>query len=294
MEPVVLSGIYVHPIKSCRAVALDSAVISGIGLAGDRIWQVVDGDGRGLTQRQHPVMATVQPELLDGGGLRLTTPTMPAIEVSRPVERPVTVKSHFGTPVPAFDAGDVAATWFSEVTGASVRLVAMDGNCGWRLPDELDVFEQRAPFSDAAPILVTTEASLNWLRERADEDFTMDRFRPNLVVRGGQPWDEDAWATFRVGEADLRAALPWPRCAIPQVDQRTGDRRGEPAKVLRRHRWCTEAPTVPAALRRILEGSALFGSACSIGPVGTIVRVGDAVTVTTTAPPVLSMPDVDR
>jgi uncharacterized protein YcbX len=117
----------------------------------------------------------------------------------------------------------------------------------------------------------------------------MERFRPNIVVSGTEPWAEDSWETFTVGAAELRAALPWPRCAIPQVDQVTGERHAEPAKVLRQHRWCTSAPSLPAALRPVVEGKALFGIACSIGPVGASVRLGDAVTVATTAPPVLPM-----
>ena len=184
-----LSAIYVYPIKSCRAVALDSVTVSTIGLSGDRLWQVVDGGQRGLTQRQHRVLATVQPE---------------------------------------------------------------------------HIFEQSAPFSDAAPILLTAEQSLAWLVERASESFDMDRFRPNLVVRGSEPW-EDTWATVRIGAAELRCAVPWPRCAIPQMDQVTADRHREPAKVLRRHRRCTEAPTLRPALRGLVEGNSLFGVACAIG-----------------------------
>ena len=116
------------------------------------------------------------------GGLRLTAPDRPAIEIGPPGARSTTVKSHFGVPVPACDAGDEAAAWFSDLTGEAVRLVAMVSECGWRLPDDLDVFGQNAPFSDAAPVLVTADSSLTWLCERASEPFGMDRFRPNLVV----------------------------------------------------------------------------------------------------------------
>ena len=130
----------------------------------------------------------------------------------------------------------------------------MVGEGGWRLPDDLDVFGQSAPFSDAAPVLLTAQPSLVWLRERADEPFGMDRFRPNLVVDGTEPWEEDTWSTIRIGEAELRCAVPWPRCTIPQIDQLTADRHREPAKVLRRHRWCTEAPTVRAGFRGIRGG----------------------------------------
>ncbi len=284
-----LSGIYVYPIKSCRGLALDTADVSAIGLVGDRVWQVVDGEQRGITQRQHRVLASVQPEPLEGAGLRLYAPGMPSIEVDPPGEETTTVKSHFGLPVPAADAGDRAAAWFSELTGEPGRLVAMVGACGWRLPEDLDVFGQNAPFSDAAPILMTAERSLAWLRERASEEFGMDRFRPNLVVSGTEPWEEDTWSTMRIGEAELRCAVPWPRCAIPQIDQVTTDRHREPAKVLRRYRWCTEAPTLTGAFRSLVEGNGLFGIACSIGPAHATIRIGDEVSVTATAPPVLPM-----
>jgi uncharacterized protein len=289
MTSGTLSGIYVYPIKSCRVVALDTATVVAIGLLGDRTWQVVDGEGRGVTQRQHRVLATVQPELVSGGGMRLAAPSMPDIEVDPPGDETMTVKSHFGLPVPASDAGEEAAAWFSAVIGESVRLVAMVDACGWRLPGDLDVFGQNAPFSDAAPVLVTAVQSLEWLRDRASEDFGMDRFRPNLVVSGTDAWDEDTWESFTIGEAELRGVLPWPRCAIPQIDQVTAERHSEPAKALRRYRWCTEAPTLTGAFRDIIQGHSLFGIGCSIGRPGATIRVGDDVSVTTTAAPVLAM-----
>jgi hypothetical protein len=284
----IISGIYMYPIKSCRRVALDTATVSAIGLAGDREWQVVDHEQRGQTQRQHRILATVQPGLVEGGGLRLSAPGRQSIEVGPPGERTTTVKSHFGLPVPAADAGEPAAAWFSELTGEQMRLVAMVDACGWRLPAELDIFEQNAPFSDAAPILLAAEASLSWLAERAVEPFGMDRFRPNLVVSGTEPWEEDTWLTVRIGDAELRCVVPWPRCTIPQIDQVTADRHREPAVVLRQHRWCTDAP-VAGPFRSVLEGNGLFGMACSIGPAGATIRIGDDVEVTSTAPPVLAM-----
>ena len=45
----------------------------------------------------------------------------------------------------------------------------------------------------------------------------------------------------------LTAELPWPRCAVPQVDQVSGQRHKEPALALKAHRWCTEAPTLSAS-----------------------------------------------
>ncbi|WP_051062353.1 MOSC domain-containing protein [Ilumatobacter nonamiensis] len=285
---VTLSQIVVYPIKSCGGVSLDEATVSPIGLAGDREWQFVDDDRNGVTQRQHRVLATVRPEPLEDGGLRLTAPGRPAIDVDRDGSS-TTVKSLFGVPVEAIDAGDDAARWFTDLTGASGRLVAMRDPGGWRLPEEFDLFGQGAPFSDAAPILVASRSSADWLAERASEPFGIDRFRANLIVSGAPAWDEDTWDRFAIGPVSLRAAAPWPRCQIPQVDQESGDAHKEPAKVLRAHRWCTEAPGIEGGFRSIVEGSGLFGIACTIEPAGAVVRLGDELTVESTAAPVLAM-----
>ena len=289
MGNITLASIFVYPIKSCRAVELAAATVSAIGLAGDRMWQVVDSDQRGMTQRQHPILATVQPTLTDDGGVRVEAPGRDPLDVAPPTH-PVTTHSHFGLPVAALDAGDAAAEWFSSLTGAPLRLVRMAGDDGWRLPDDFDVFGQAAPFTDAAPILVTTTASLEHLQAHASEPFGMDRFRPNLVLTGSEPWAEDTWTDLRVGAATLRVVTPWPRCAIPQVDQQTGDRRREPARVLRAQRWCTSAPDVPAVWQPVLEGNALFGVACSIGPVGGELALGDGAVVGGRRDPILAPP----
>ena len=86
------------------------------------------------------------------------------------------------------------------------------------------------------------------------------------------------------------AGLAWPRCAIPQVDQLDGSRHKEPAKVLRRHRWCSDARLAPEALRPLLEGNALFGIGCSIEPAGATLAVGDEVQVHQRGEPVIPAP----
>lgn len=287
---ISLAGIYVYPIKSCRAVSLQNVNVTGIGLAEDRRWQVLGTEERrGVTQRKHRSLALIQPTLLDGGGLRLSAPGMSEIEFERPSGPAITVDSHFRTPVSARDAGDQAADWLAEFIGAPLRLVRMEGDSGWHLPPELDVFGQGAAFTDAAPVLVANQQSLEWLVERASEGFGMDRFRPNLVVTGAEPWAEDTWDRFDVGDATLHGVVPWPRCTIPQVDQRTAERHKEPAKVLKKHRWCTSAPSIDGDFRPIVEGNGLFGVACTIGPVGSTVTVGDQVTVVSSRAPVLEM-----
>lgn len=283
-----LTSIHLHPIKSCRRIEVSSATVSATGLEGDREWQVASGL-KPVTQRQKNLLATVQPELIDGG-LRLSAPDRPTIEVARPTKNDTTTGSLVGVKVEVGDAGDEAAQWFGELLDDDVRLVARTADSVLTIPEPLDVFGQPIAFGDVAPVLVANEASLRWLVERAEEPFGMDRFRPNLVVETDQPFAEDTWGRFHIGDAEFRHGFIWPRCAIPQVDQDTGERHREPAVVLRAHRWCTEAPGFSDALRPIIENNGIFGVGCSIGPAGTVVSVGDSLVVDDTIEPLMAPP----
>jgi len=279
-----LSAIRIYPVKSCRPIELSESVVAATGLDGDREWQVVSQDGAPVTQRTHPSLTTVQPELLDGG-LELSAPGMGTVSVGPPVGDEVVVRALLGDEVAAVDAGDEAAAWLSRVVGEDCRLVRR----AERAPRSIvQVPQQPVTFVDAAPVLVTCSASLGDLVGRAREPFGMERFRPNLVVDTNDPWVEDTWRGFSIGSAELTALFPWPRCAVPQVDQQTGRRTREPAVALRAHRWCVDAlapfPEIPA------EARSLFGIGCAIGPAGTTIRLGDQLAVYTTGEPAIPPP----
>lgn len=283
-----LTAIHVYPVKSCRAVPLDRVDVAATGLRGDRLFQVVDPDGTPITQRQRPILATVQPSL-SNDALTLEADGQRTLHVPIPSANDASVSSLLGIPVEAGDAGDEAATWFTDLVGSPARLVAMTDGSDYRVP-LAPGGGMRLSWADAVPVLVANAASLEWLNERATEPFGMDRFRPNLTVRGAEPWVEDTWRDFSIGAARFGLGLAWPRCAIPQVDQIDGSRHKEPARVLRKHRWCTDAAAVGDALRPLFEGNALFGLGCSVEPAGTEIAVGDELRVDETGERLIPAP----
>ncbi|MDG2113583.1 MAG: MOSC N-terminal beta barrel domain-containing protein [Actinomycetota bacterium] len=289
MSNGTLTAIHIHPVKSCRRVEVDRATVDTTGLAHDRQWQVVDAEGAPVTQRQQPLLATVQPSI-DRAGITLEAGEhgSTALEISGAA--PVTVKSLLGARVAAVDGGDGAAEWISDLLGEPCRFAAVTDSSDYRLPEKFRLWDQPLTFVDAAPVLVTNTASLDWLQQRANEPFGMERFRANLILDTDTPWVEDTWHDFTIGDARLQAQVPWPRCAIPQIDQTSGERHKEPAVVLKAHRWCTSADGIEPAWRPILEGSALFGVACVIGPAGVQMAVGDRLSVASHREPVLAPP----
>lgn len=290
MTEGTLTEIHLHPVKSCRRLEVGSATVSAYGLENDRIWQIIDESGAPVTQRQHKQLALVQPELTDDG-LRLSAPEHGSIDIGRSGDAASTIvaKSLFGVAIEAADGGDQAAAWFSQLLGEPVRLAGVN-HAGWTVPSKFEMHDQPLAFVDIAPVLVATTSSLAWLVAQASEPFGMDRFRPNLVVTNEQAWVEDTWEQFTIGEAELTTSLPWPRCAIPQIDQDTAVRHKEPANVLRSHRWCDAAPSLPGPTQKIVEGNGLFGIGCTIGVPGTQIEIGQHVLVSSVAAPLIAPP----
>jgi len=290
MSEIPVEAIHIHPVKSCRRIEVGEAEIVATGLAHDREWQVVDNDGACVTQRKHASLATIE-TALDGDTIVLSAPEHGSTTLSRDGAPPVTVLPLVGRrPVAGVDAGDEAAAWISDFLGESHRFAAVTADSNHRAPSSIDVFEQPLTFVDLAPVLLANSASLRWLQERSVEPFGMDRFRANVIVDATDPWVEDTWHEMAIGSVVMTAELPWPRCAIPQIDQDSGERQREPALALRAYRWCSEAPTLDGNLKSMMEGNGMFGMGCRIGPVGATLTVGDMVDVQSYREPILAPP----
>jgi len=95
-------------------------------------------------------------------------------------------------------------------------------------------------FTDGYPILVCNQASLDDLNERLPEPIPMDRFRPNLVLRGLPAWAEDRIDRIVIGSVALRLVKPCTRCVIPSIDQHTGQRSTDPTPALKKFRFSKE------------------------------------------------------
>jgi uncharacterized protein YcbX len=176
--------------------------------------------------------------------------------------RQVTVWGH---QCPAFDQGEPAARWLSELLGRPLRLVRFDP-AHRRLSDRAWTGDVEAPnrFSDGYPLLAISRASLDDVNSRLSVQLPMDRFRPNLVLTGLPPYGEDALDDLVAGEVRLRRVKPCTRCAITTTDQVTAEITGdEPLRTLKSYRW-------DKALRGVAFGQNLI----VVAGAGAQLRVG--------------------
>ena len=266
-----ITALHSYPVKGCHRLDHDAAVVEPWGLAGDRRWMMIDAGGVGITQRDTPLLTqlTARPR---PGGLVLSTPGLPALDVPEPVDGPKALARVFRSkePVPARVA---ESEWSSAFLGRDARLAWLADPTG-RSIESHALSTDRVSFADGFPLLLANTASLDavndWLVAAGDEPVPMTRFRPNLVVSGARPWDEDTWVgrRLRIGSMIFRAAKSCSRCVVTTIDQETGEKGREPLRTLGRHRRYDDGLLFAINLVPDLP----------IGDAG-LLRAGDPVTV---------------
>jgi uncharacterized protein len=252
-----LSQINVYPVKSAGGFSVGGWPLDEFGLQFDRRWAIIDSSGVTLTQRDYALMALARTAVGEEG-LRIEAPGMPLLRLP--------LGSSGGSRLPvriwkdvceAERSGPEADTWWSAYLGEPCHMV--------RMPDETlrPAGAGRVGFADAFPFLILSEASLGDLNSRLEGPLPMNRFRPNLVVSGVEPYAEDTWAELRIGSEKLVMERPCGRCVVTTTDQATAARGTEPLRTL-------------AGYRRAGSGSVQFGHYASHLTHGRL-DVGDAV-----------------
>jgi uncharacterized protein len=265
---IEIAGLHVYPLKGGRGIEVSEVAIDRFGPRDDRRWMVVDAEGSLVTQREVARLCQVVARP-DGADLVVNAPYEPALVVPRPRDgasaRRVRV---WNDVVDALDAGDAAAGWFSRFLSLPCRLAYLPDSTYRPTDPVYDTIGSPVSFADGFPILLVSEASLADLNRRLAAPLPMNRFRPNVVVRGVEPFAEDGWRRFEAGGIPFDGVKLCARCVVTTTDQDSGGRSHEPLRTL-------------ATFRRRGVG-VMFGM--NVVHRGTgLLRVGDPVTVRTTA-----------
>lgn len=269
-----LAALNVYPVKSCAGIAVDAASLTERGLAHDRQWMVVEAGGdasqpaRFVTQREHPRLALIRTRLTDRS-LVLSAPGAGEHDIAFDRDGPRGLATVWRDTVPAIDQGDSIARWLSHFVGAPLRLVRFD-DAHRRYCNRAFAGDSGAhtAFADGYPLLVIGSASLADLNARLSargaDVLPMNRFRPNLVIDGLEPYDEDHLSTIAIGgDVALRLVKPCVRCRITTTDQDTAIVGEEPLATLAGYRMNARLDGLTFGINAIVERGA--GSAIECG-----------------------------
>lgn len=226
-----IAELWIYPVKSCAGIAVQQARLSHHGLEWDRHWMVVEPNGDFLTQRSHPRMALIRPEITTDS-LLLHFAGQSSLQIPLQAQGDKCQARVWKDRVQAWDLGEWAAparAWLSQVLGTDCRLVRFDP-AQPRQASERWVSSGQAPvhFADGYPLLVLSQSAVDELNQRLEQvgEAAVDarRFRPNIVIAGIEAHDEDRveqLALLDLPGLNLRPCKPCTRCPIPDIDPDT-------------------------------------------------------------------------
>jgi uncharacterized protein YcbX len=195
----VIHEIRRYPVKSMGGESLEVVEVDARGLAGDRWYAVVDGDGK-LSSGKHSSRFRRRDAVFE--------------YAARTTADGVRVTGRGGE----WSVGDASLdAALSEATGDPVRVLA----------------ERATPHQDAGEVSLVGTASLDWCREHLHVDADRRRIRPNLVIDTTEPFVEETWTGLvTVGSARLRLVRRIERCRMVDIAQEGLPREGRWLKAL--------------------------------------------------------------
>ena len=248
--PSEVSQLNYYPVKSCAGIGLTTAQIGTRGIEHDREWAILDAHSHMvLTQRQIATICLIRPSIQNSGAavsLLLDGEDMPGTEIPVVDGEEVETRYPWGPVCRGLDQGDAAANWLSSYLQRDCRLLRfspnfvrqVDQKCAKRTTDQTG-------FADDFAFLLISEESLQELNSHLTEPLPMNRFRPNIVVRGATSYAEDDWKVIRIGNVVFDVLQPCARCVITTINQDDASKGVEPLHTL-------------AKIRKV-DNSLLFG-----------------------------------
>lgn len=243
----------IYPIKSCRGIKVDRTTLTRQGLDLDRRWMFVDDKKHEfITIRQKSQMTLIDTAIsADGQVLTISIrDTDKSVNIpARPTAEWLQANTKlqqvgiWRQQTDGYEYGEDINSVFTDFFGEKVSLIykgptprICQGNGAAKFLGR----EENVNFPDVLPVQIASQSSLQELNSRltakGEEPLTIERFRPNIIIKGDVPWSEDSWKTVRInGSASLiglitganRDALDidvvarCARCQVPNVNPDT-------------------------------------------------------------------------
>ncbi|KAK7292490.1 hypothetical protein RIF29_08271 [Crotalaria pallida] len=262
-----LKSITIYPIKSCGGFCARSWPLCNNGLKHDREWILKSLSGETLTQKKVPEMCFINTFIdLSQGMLFVESPRCKGrlqIRLETDVyDGAIEDIELYGHRYKVYSHSNETNEWFSEATGKPCTLLRYS-SCYQDFDKTNGTVTCRDAnsalnFSNEGQFLLVSEESVSDLNKRLSSDMQKgtcktvmqvdtSRFRPNLVVSGGRPYEEDGWRDIRIGNVYFRSIGGCNRCQVINIAQIAGQVQK------------SKEPLATLASYRRVKGKILFG-----------------------------------
>ena len=276
-----ITDLFIYPVKSLKGIALNESMTALRGLQYDREWMVTTSDYEFITQREIPLMSTIEVSI-DSDALTLSSKNNTKFQVPLLSSNTNVIKaSVWGDICDAYDEGDDVSLWLTSLLGQyknkSLRLVRYSSQGIRPVPAKyLNGVEAQSAFSDQFPYLITSWESLEKLNKglikNGSQVAEMDRFRPNIVVKGIDNLEKKTSQNLLCQKSgyDFGLRKPCKRCKIITINQDDGkiDNPKEPLATLTSLRFSDE-----------IKGAFFGQNAILLSNKNYILKVGDELSI---------------
>ncbi len=230
MSGPTVAWLTLAPVKGLALRVVDEAMLERTGASGDRLFHLIDEDGRLVNRKQAPSLAGIEAESVDGERLTLRFPDGRELTGPVAVGEGVTT-SFYGRPVEGRLVDGSFAKALSEWAGKTLRLVRVAPGAA----------HDRGP---RGAVSLLSVASLEQLARAAGtgDDIDRRRFRMLIGIESLEPHEEDRWIGrhVEIGAATVRPLAHCGRCAVTTQDPDTGAVTLDTLRVLRGYRGDVE------------------------------------------------------
>ena len=232
-----ISQLIIYPIKSLGGIHLATATLTDRGLQHDRRWMLIDDNNRFLSQRENAQLALFKCALNESRLEVTYTADGTSIHIPfKPLKQEMLNVVIWDDTCAGQLVSDEVDAWFTQKLGISCRLVYMPDDTQRQTDLRYTEMGTVTSFSDAYPALIIGQASLDDLNSRLTEALPMNRFRPNIVFTGGEPFSEDTMNHIVINGIDMYGVKLCARCVMTTIDQATMQKSKEPLKTLASYR----------------------------------------------------------
>ncbi|KAF6135175.1 hypothetical protein GIB67_035246 [Kingdonia uniflora] len=179
----------------------------------------------------------------------------------------------------ALDEGSEASAWFSSYLGKPSRLVRFNTALETRPVEPEYAPGHKTMFADAYPFMMLSQGSMNALNELLKEPLSVNRFRPNILVDGCEPFAEDLWTECKIYKFTFHGVKLCARCKFPTINQENGIAGPEPTETLIKFRSDKVLRPNRKQQGNVYFGQNLIWKDSLTGGEGKVIKVGDPVYV---------------
>lgn len=290
-----ITDLIIYPCKGTKGVHVKKAKLNLTGLELDREWYCLERDfdpatditvaKRWVSITKSDILGSVNTRFEDkDGSLWLVFSHKSQLNdlwintSTPPTEEKVTCLNNQRNLVESYSEGEDAAKWFSDLIGKDVILARSTNTYNSEKQDgvmnyQLKAGDKKSAGNSKAALHLVSQSSCDKLQTLIDPEVckvNAEAFRPNIIIDGVEPYDEDDVREFEIDGKGItiRTSLNCKRCGLVNYDfdSESKNKNSEPL-------------TTIAKTRYLKDLGPIFGLYCQPDNEG-VIQVGDKIRYT--------------